>query len=81
MWFDVASEDDSPRAQRRIGRLQQAHRERYGTVLAVLAVAVIAFIVWASLFQIDEVARARGEVITSSRSRSFSRWTAAYWPS
>ena len=67
MWFDVASEAESPRAQRRIARLQQAHRERYGTVLAVLAVAVIAFIVWASLFQIDEVARARGEVITSSR--------------
>jgi len=36
MWFDVASEAESPRAQRRIARLQQAHRERYGTVLAVL---------------------------------------------
>ena len=33
----------------------------------MLAVAIAVFIVWASVFQIDEVARAGGEVITSSR--------------
>ena len=66
MWFDAVANEDSPRTRRHIERLQQAHRER-GPILIVLAVAVAAFVVWASLFQIDEVARARGEVITGSR--------------
>jgi adhesin transport system membrane fusion protein len=67
MWFDLAANEDSPRTRRRIARLQQAHRGRHGPVLIVLAVAVAAFVGWANIFQIDEVARARGEVITSSR--------------
>jgi len=66
MWFDAANED-SPHTRRRIERLQQAHRGRHGPLLVVLVVAVAAFVVWASMFQIDEVARARGEVITGSR--------------
>jgi adhesin transport system membrane fusion protein len=36
-------------------------------LLILLAVAVAAFVVWAAAFQIDEVARARGEVVTGSR--------------
>jgi membrane fusion protein, adhesin transport system len=66
MWFDATAQD-SPHARRRIERLQRAHVGRHGPLLIVLAVAVAAFIVWASLFQIDEVARAHGEVITGSR--------------
>ena len=60
MWFDGAADEDSPYVRRRIERLQQAHRGRHGALLIVLAVAVAAFIVWASVFQIDEVARAAG---------------------
>jgi adhesin transport system membrane fusion protein len=67
MWFDVAVNDDSPRARRRVERLQQAHLGRHGPLLIVLAVTVAMFVVWASFFQIDEVARARGEVITGTR--------------
>ncbi len=67
MWFDGTADEDSPHTWRRIERLQQAHRGRHGAMLIVLAVSVAAFIVWASVFQIDEVARARGEVVTGSR--------------
>ena len=67
MWFDGAASEDSPYDQRRIARLQQAHRGRHRSMLVVLAVAVVVFILWASVFQIDEVARAGGEVITGSR--------------
>ena len=37
-------------------RLEDAHRGRHATTLLVLAGAVVAFIAWANLFQIDEVA-------------------------
>ena len=67
MWFDGTASEDSPYDQRRIARLQQAHRGRHRSMLVVLAVAVVVFILWASVFQIDEVARAGGEVITGSR--------------
>ena len=69
MWFDgtVRRRRQPVYSRRRIERLQQAHRGRHGPLLIVLAVAVAAFIVWASVFQIDEVARARGEVVTGIR--------------
>lgn len=67
MWSDAAADEDGPYARRRIARLQRAHRGRHGTMLIVLALGVGAFVAWASVFQIDEVARARGEVITGSR--------------
>ena len=67
MWFDGAANEDSPYARRWIERLQQAHRGHHGTMLIVLTVGVAVFIGWASVFQIDEVARAGGEVITGSR--------------
>lgn len=65
MWFDGIADDD--RIERRTARLQQAHRGQHRTLLIVLAVAVAGFVAWASVFQIDEVARAGGEVITGSR--------------
>jgi membrane fusion protein, adhesin transport system len=66
MWFDGAADDD-PHRQRRTTRLLQAHRGRHRSLLIALAAAVVAFIAWANVFQIDEVARAAGEVITGSR--------------
>jgi adhesin transport system membrane fusion protein len=67
MWSDGAANHDSPHDRLRIARLQGAHRGRHSTILIVLAVGVVAFITWGSVFQIDEVARAGGEVITGSR--------------
>lgn len=66
MWFDGLGED-SPHNRRWVERLQTAHRGRHRTMMIVLSAGIAAFIVWASLFQIDEVARASGEVITGSR--------------
>ena len=61
--------DVAPRMQtdRWTERLQQAHRGRYRTLLVIIAAGMLAFIGWANVFQIDEVARASGEVITDSR--------------
>lgn len=67
MPFDLALDDESPYRRRRIERLQQAHRGRYRPLLVVLAAGMAAFVAWASVFQIDQVARAQGEVIASSR--------------
>lgn len=67
MWFEGASSQDSPHHRQWVDRLQTAHRGRYRTTTTVLAAAIVAFIFWASVFEIDEVARASGEVITGSR--------------
>lgn len=67
MGFDGVTSQHSSYNRGRIERLQQAHRGRHRPLLIVLTVAVATFIFWASVFQIDEVARAGGEVITSSR--------------
>jgi adhesin transport system membrane fusion protein len=64
MWSDSAAMNQS---ERWTERLQQAHRGRYRSLLMIIAAGMLAFIVWANLFQIDEVARASGEVITGSR--------------
>ena len=53
--------------QRWAVRLQQAHRGGHRPVLIVVTLAVVAFLAWAAVFSIDEVARAAGEVITSNR--------------
>ncbi|MBU2884504.1 HlyD family efflux transporter periplasmic adaptor subunit [Gilvimarinus agarilyticus] len=48
-------------------RLSQYHTARHGAFVYVILVAVLAFIVWANVFTLDEVARAQAEVITPSR--------------
>lgn len=58
---------DSQVNQRLVARLQSYHQRRFSPILYVLAGGLILFLVWASTFRIDEVARAIGEVITSSR--------------
>ena len=64
---DGASEATSADQQRWADRLQQAHRGGHRPVLIVITLAVVAFLSWAAVFSIDEVARAAGEVITSNR--------------
>lgn len=53
--------------ERTIARLESYHRGHYSLVLWLLLVALTATIWWASIFPLDQVARARGEVIASSR--------------
>lgn len=67
MWSDRFSQDDDARIQARVSRLQNSHRGRQDWLLMAVFIAVATFGVWASLFRIDEVARATGEVIASSR--------------
>ncbi|UTW07211.1 HlyD family efflux transporter periplasmic adaptor subunit [Pseudomonas benzenivorans] len=67
MWFNRYDGDEDAANQARIERLESYHRGRHGLLLGVLSLAVVAFIAWAMVFRIDEVARATGEVIASSR--------------
>jgi len=48
-------------------RLESYHRRHYSLVLWILLSGLLASGFWASYFRIDEVARATGEVIASSR--------------
>jgi adhesin transport system membrane fusion protein len=67
MWSDKWAGEDDPRASQRVARLQDSHRGRHGWLLAGLLAAAVLFLAWAMLFRIDEVARAHGEVVASSR--------------
>ncbi|XQU07453.1 HlyD family efflux transporter periplasmic adaptor subunit [Halomonas sp. LY9] len=67
MWSDRLSQDDDARIQARVSKLQNSHRGRQGWFLIAALIGVVIFVTWASLFRIDEVARATGEVIASSR--------------
>ncbi|WP_041277911.1 HlyD family efflux transporter periplasmic adaptor subunit [Desulfotalea psychrophila] len=60
----ATNEIDNDRA---IARLESYHRGRYSLVLWLLLIAFVIVILWASVFQLNQVARARGEVIASSR--------------
>lgn len=50
-----------------VSRLENFHQRRYSLVLWALLAGLMVFIYWASVFNIDQVARATGEVIASSR--------------
>ncbi|MCD2513136.1 HlyD family efflux transporter periplasmic adaptor subunit [Comamonas endophytica] len=67
MWSDRFSQDEDARRQAHVRRLQNVHRGNQGWLLGLLFVAVLVFGVWATMFRIDEVARAGGEVIARSR--------------
>jgi adhesin transport system membrane fusion protein len=60
-------QEESPAVQKRIARLESYHRQGYGLLLFVLLSSVVSFVAWSMHFTIDEVARATGEVIASSR--------------
>ncbi len=51
----------------KIDRLETFHQRNHSPVLLLLLAALVVSIVWASFFHIDQVARAGGEVIASSR--------------
>jgi len=67
MWFNHDEQEDSLAMQARIARLESYHKRSHGPFLGVLLLALISFIGWATTFNINEVARATGEVIASSR--------------
>ena len=50
-----------------VARLSSYHTRSYSSVLWVLCIGLGIFVLWASLFKINQVARASGEVIASSR--------------
>nr|VFJ53022.1 MAG: membrane fusion protein, adhesin transport system [Candidatus Kentron sp. DK]VFJ62033.1 MAG: membrane fusion protein, adhesin transport system [Candidatus Kentron sp. DK] len=62
-----AGHDLSSSRQSRVDRLENFHRRHHGFVLWLLLAALVLFVLWANVFHIDEVARAAGEVIASSR--------------
>lgn len=67
MWSDRYANEADSSAQDRVNRLENFHRRRHGLLLTFLLLGLAAFVAWAMVFRIDEVARARGEVIASSR--------------
>lgn len=50
-----------------IDRLENFHQREHSLALLILVVGLAGFGIWASFFRIDQVARAGGEVIASSR--------------
>ncbi|GJL37318.1 HlyD family type I secretion periplasmic adaptor subunit [Enterobacter hormaechei] len=60
--------DDEVADAARVHRLENYHRSRVpaGLIWSIVAL-VLGFVIWAMYFHIDEVARAHGEVIASSR--------------
>lgn len=67
MSFELAAADVDRRAQARVERLQNAYRGGHAWLLGGTLLGLLAFIAWAMLFRIDEVAKAGGEVVASSR--------------
>ncbi len=67
MWFDHLIHEDDRALQEKIARLESYHQRNHGMLLGGLLAALVLFVLWASFFRIDEVARATGEVIASSR--------------
>ncbi|WP_417618501.1 HlyD family efflux transporter periplasmic adaptor subunit [Oceanisphaera sp.] len=67
MLFDRFFADDGDANSATVARLENYHRRRYSLVLWLLLAGLLAFVAWAFVFRIDQVARATGEVIASSR--------------
>jgi len=67
MLFDSFFAQDGASNQQAIANLETYHRRKYSPALWLLLIGLIAFICWAAVFRIDQVARASGEVIASSR--------------
>lgn len=67
MLFDRFFSGDGADNTSVIKRLESYHERRFSPLLIIVALGLIAFVYWAMNFLIDEVARASGEVIASSR--------------
>jgi len=60
--------DDEVADAARVHRLENYHRSRLSAgLIGSIVILVLGFVIWAMYFRIDEVARAHGEVIASSR--------------
>ncbi|MGX9416317.1 HlyD family efflux transporter periplasmic adaptor subunit [Vibrio sp. RC27] len=67
MLFSRFFDDPEAVQLRRAERLSKKHNSAYSLVLFILFIGFCGFIAWANVFRIDQVARASGEVIASSR--------------
>lgn len=67
MWFNRYGSEDESATQAQTDKLENFHRRRHGLLLVFLLLAFAAFVAWAMVFRIDEVTRASGEIIASSR--------------
>ena len=67
MLFDSFFAHDGVSNQQAISSLENYHRRKYSPALWLLLLGLFVFICWASVFRLDQVARASGEVIASSR--------------
>ena len=67
MSFDSMIHEDDRINHAKVERLENYHRRSQGILLSLLFVSLVCFASWASVFRIDEVAKATGEVIASSR--------------
>lgn len=65
MWFDRFKTESA--REGRVAQLEDFHRSKRSSLVMWLFAAFMAFVLWASWFRIDEVTRATGEVIASSR--------------
>ncbi len=65
--FDLSFVAHGEEDEDTVSRLENFHRRNYSPVLSLLLLGMVAFVVWASIFRVDQVARAAGEVIASSR--------------
>lgn len=67
MLVDTLSEKETTGATTVVRRLENYHLRHYSLVLWALLFGLSALVVWACFFHIDQVAKAPGEVIASSR--------------
>ena len=67
MLFDSFFADDDMASKKKLAQLEGYYQRNYSIVLWVLLLGLVGFTIWASVFRIDQVARATGEVISSSR--------------
>lgn len=67
MWFDKLGADEDQRARDQVDHLENFHRHQHGWLLGGALLGLAAFVAWAMLFSIDEVAKASGEVVATSR--------------
>ena len=67
MWFDTLFADAEKIDRRSFEKLEHYYLRSRTLLMMVLSGGLLAAIIWANLFTIDQVARAQGEVISSSR--------------
>lgn len=67
MLFDSFFAEEGAGNRETVRRLESYHQRKYSPILWLLLAGLVVFVAWASVFRIDRVARATGEVIASSR--------------